>query len=190
MCSHPPLRLRTAYPKRKTRLLDCFVLSSLPWADREFYYIYIEQFHHIWLITQPALYSIRPSSDYLDGVTMSNHYEGFHSKHFLSVSILSHCGPAANSSRQALVHRPCFAQHWPRTLNRHPLILKRQEGQLTMMGVFMYRNILEKEVQHLKIQLKRGECGRSKDIYKKVVHRPKSILHYYKLYLSNSRTEK
>ena len=42
---------------------------------------------------------------------MSNHYEGFHSEHFLSVSILSHCGPAANSLRQALVHRPRFAQH-------------------------------------------------------------------------------
>ena len=180
MCLHPPLRLRIAYPKWKTRLLDCFVLSNLPWADREFYHVYIEQFHHIWLITQPALCPIRPSSDYLDGVAMSNHYEGFHSEHFLSISILSHCGPAANSSRQALVHRPCFAQHWPRTLNRQPLILKRQEGQLTTMSVYMYRNILEKESPTFKDPNEKGG-ERSKDIYKKVVHRPKSILHYYKL---------
>lgn len=98
---------------------------------------------------------------------MSNHYEAFHSEHLLSVPILSHCGPAANSSRQALVHRPRFAQHWPRTLNRQPLILKRQEGQLTVMDVYMYRNILEKESSTFKDPNEKGGKKEAKTFIKR-----------------------
>ena len=51
---------------------------------------------------------------------------------------------------------------------------------MTTMSVYMYRNILEKESPTFKDPNEKGG-ERSKDIYKKVVHRPKSILHYYKL---------
>lgn len=94
------------------------------------------------LITKPTQIPLRPSSDcFSDGIAMSNHYKGFSSKPSLSVSV----SPSLWTSREQFTDRQRSTNHIvPSTDLGHlacsPLILKKQEGHLTMMSVYMYKH--------------------------------------------------